>query len=443
MNIREFSYEIDEKTFDELKDQVTELVHYKGQTAILSSNETALSKYVHALAQHLKLAEHKYEIWAKNTHSGTSFHVDCDEEMRKNCDLRYPDLASVTYLTEANAPTVITDINDETLNYKEFDNENSLFVSFPKVGKIITFNPQMYHSAVSTENVENRLILLINFWTEPPATIENYIPNGSVSERSIEINEVDTELPNKYCSLINFGSLRCLLHNNVPLELCQHILEYKSDICLTGNEKIKWKEENAIRADSSNQKLIDDFKNISETRIDVSNRFVQRSVTEGFLSENVCNIIVSSANKVGEEKGWTTKRHHHYPTTDLPLSALPNSVQSIVLCRVIEILDKAKVLYCLPDTCSMNVKDIFVVKYAPSQQAILGMHCDGHILTFQITLSSLEDYEGGGTEYCDGCIVKPNKGALTIQSGFVKHAGVPITKGLRYVLVGFVELLIV
>jgi hypothetical protein len=91
----------------------------------------------------------------------------------------------------------------------------------------------------------------------------------------------------------------------------------------------------------------------------------------------------------------------------------------------------------------MDVKDIFIVKYAPSHQSILGMHCDGHILTFQITLSSLEEYEGGGTEYCDGCILKPNKGALTIQSGFVKHAGVPITKGLRYVLVGFVEMLIV
>lgn len=443
MNVREFSYEIDENTFGELKDQVTELVDYAGLTAILSTNETILSKYVHTLAEKLKLTDHKYEIWAKNAHSGTSFHVDCDEAMKKEGKLRYPDLASITYLTQANAPTVITDINDESLNYKEFDNENSLFISFPKVGKIITFNPQMYHSAVSTENVENRLILLVNFWREPPSTIKNYIPNGSVSEESIEIKEVDTDIANKYCNLINFGSLRTLLDNMVPLDICQHILEHKTDICLTGNEKIKWKEEHIDREGSFNQKLIDDFNTISETHIDVSNRFVQRSVTEGFLSENVCNMIVTNANNVGEENGWTTKRHNNYPTTDLPLSALSNSIQSIVLCRLSEILDKAKGLYCLPDTCSMNVTDIFVVKYAPSQQSILGMHCDGNILTFQITLSSLKDYEGGGTEYCDGCIVKPNKGALTIQSGFVKHAGVPITKGLRYVLVGFVELLIV
>ena len=236
MNIREFSYEIDEKTLDELKVQVTELVD-TCSTAILSSNETTLSKYVHALAQQLKLTDHKYEIWAKNAHSGTSFHVDCDEAMKKEGKLRYPHLASVTYLTEANAPTVITDINDETFNYKEFDNENSLFVSFPKVGKIITFNPQMYHTAVSTEAVTNRLILLINFWKEPPTTIENYNPSGPVSEGSIGIKEIDTEIPNKYCNLINFGSLRTLLDNKVPLDICQHILEYKTDICLTGNEK--------------------------------------------------------------------------------------------------------------------------------------------------------------------------------------------------------------
>lgn len=443
MNIREFSYEIDENTFDDLKDQVTELVEYPGSTAILYSNKTALSKYVHALAQHLKLIDHKYEIWAKSSHRGTSFHVDCDEEMKKNGKLRYPDLASVTYLTESNAPTVITDINDETLNYKEFDNENSLLVSFPKVGKIITFNPQMYHSAVSTEMVTDRLILLINFWKEPPTTIEDYDPEGSASESRIEIKEVDVDIQNKYCNLINFGLLRSLLYNKVPVDLCQHILEYKSDICLTGNEKIKWKEEHVDRAELLNQKLVDDFKNISTEHIDSSNRFVQRSVTEGFLSENVCNIIVANANKVGEENGWTTKRHNNYPTTDLPVTMLSEPTQFTILCRVSDILDKAKVLYCLSDTCSMNVKDIFVVKYAPSQQSILGMHCDGEILTFQIALSSLEDYEGGGTEYCDGCIVKPNKGALTIQSGFVKHAGVPITKGVRYVLVGFVEISII
>ena len=273
MNIREFSYEIDEKTLDELKVQVTELVD-TCSTAILSSNETTLSKYVHTLAQQLKLTDHKYEIWAKNAHSGTSFHVDCDEAMKKEGKLRYPDLASVTYLTEANAPTVITDINDDTFNYKEFDNENSLFVSFPKVGKIITFNPQMYHTAVSTEAVTNRLILLINFWKEPPTTIEDYNPTGPVSEGSIEIKEIDTEIPNKYCKLINFGSLRTLLDNKVPLDICQHILEYKTDICLTGNEKVKWKEEHIDREGSFNKKLIDDFNAISETHIDVSNRFV-------------------------------------------------------------------------------------------------------------------------------------------------------------------------
>ena len=32
MNVRE-SYEIDEKTFDELKDQVIDLIYHKGQTA--------------------------------------------------------------------------------------------------------------------------------------------------------------------------------------------------------------------------------------------------------------------------------------------------------------------------------------------------------------------------------------------------------------------------
>uniref|UniRef100_A0A6C0LLB4 Fe2OG dioxygenase domain-containing protein n=1 Tax=viral metagenome TaxID=1070528 RepID=A0A6C0LLB4_9ZZZZ len=443
MNIQEFSYKIHKKTFDELKVQVTDLVNCGDSTVILSANETALSKYVHAIAQQLELSEHKYEIWAKDNHSGTSFHIDCDEEMKKTDKLRYPDLASITYLTEANAPTVITNINDEVLNYKEFDNENLLFVSFPKVGKIITFNPQVYHSAVSTENVSNRLILLINFWRNPPTTCKDYIPTGLVSEGNIEINAIDTDIPSKYSDLINFGSLRTLLDNKVPLDLCQRLMDCSTDIYLTGNEKTKWKEQHLDRADSLNQKLLHDFNSINKKHIDISNRFLQRSVTEGFFSHDVCDIIVNHANKIGQDNGWTTKRHDNFPTTDLPMHMFSETVKAIILCRVSEILDKAKVLYCFPKAYNMNVKDIFIVKYSPSQQSILGMHCDGHILTFQITLSSLKDYEGGGTEYCDGCILKPNKGALTIQSGFVKHAGVPITKGLRYVLVGFVEVLII
>ena len=83
MNIREFSYEIDEKTFDELKDQVTKLNDHKDKIVLLSTNETVLSNYVHALAKELKLTDYKYEIWAKkNARNGTSFHVDCDEAMK-------------------------------------------------------------------------------------------------------------------------------------------------------------------------------------------------------------------------------------------------------------------------------------------------------------------------------------------------------------------------
>ena len=68
------------------------------------------------------------------------------------------------------------------------------------------------------------------------------------------------------------------------------------------------------------------------------------------------------------------------------------------------------------------------------------MHHDASSFTLLTTLSSKEDYEGGGTYFPEHKIcVKGEQGNMTIHPGNLthKHGGRPITSGERYIIVSF------
>ncbi|GFH54441.1 hypothetical protein CTEN210_10917 [Chaetoceros tenuissimus] len=85
-----------------------------------------------------------------------------------------------------------------------------------------------------------------------------------------------------------------------------------------------------------------------------------------------------------------------------------------------------------------------IVKYDASEGRVeLGLHRDGKLITANIALNDMNDYEGGGT-YIEGLNnfmdnpIKLEKGHVLLHPGDVRHGGAPITKGQRYVLVCFI-----
>lgn len=72
----------------------------------------------------------------------------------------------------------------------------------------------------------------------------------------------------------------------------------------------------------------------------------------------------------------------------------------------------------------------------------LGVHVDddGLGLSLNLLLSRPADFEGGGTYFEDGeLVVSPQQGELVTHHGGLRHASVPTTAGLRYILVGFLR----
>jgi hypothetical protein len=180
---------------------------------------------------------------------------------------------------------------------------------------------------------------------------------------------------------------------------------------------------------------------------------------ENIISNNLCDYIINESEKYAKHTanninltGWTTKRHMNYPTTDLRIGSIPSLailVNNIVKYDIMPLVSK---LYNV-NRYFLDCNDIFIVKYDAEQQSELEKHTDGSIFSFNILLNDESEFEGGGTIFytnnnepfntmnntINQTLVKNKKGGLLIHPGIVFHSGNKITKGKRYVLVGFIN----
>ena len=147
-------------------------------------------------------------------------------------------------------------------------------------------------------------------------------------------------------------------------------------------------------------------------------------VRRRFLPAADCRAIIDAAEQHGQ---WETGRHKNYPTPDIPAHKLPAPararVEAGVVPRIVAFMRRA---YRLEDAAADHIKpyDIFVVKYEPSGQSHLDYHRDVSELSFVLTLSDAEDYEGGGTRYLRaGRTVRGGRGDLATHCGKAGTAG--------------------
>lgn len=157
-----------------------------------------------------------------------------------------------------------------------------------------------------------------------------------------------------------------------------------------------------------------------------------------------CNRIVAEAENRALEIQWTTNRHGNYPTTDLPLVELPETLAFLQVALVERIypLLTAQFGTFLPDPSKLRVADGFVVKYdAQGGQKELKPHRDGSVLSFNIALNRSTEYNGGGTWFASlNDAIRLEQGEMVSHASGILHGGHGITQGKRYIMVAFVIL---
>lgn len=188
------------------------------------------------------------------------------------------------------------------------------------------------------------------------------------------------------------------------------------------------------------------MSDIYEIKIDETlspkNTFHQKFRIDNFYQKDMCKWLIAESEKYAAANGgWTKKRHNKYPTTDIPV----NRVQTIfgfLLISIETILQRIKHFYQLGEI-NFNINDMFVVKYNENDQTELEPHKDGSFISFNIMLSDSSEYNGGGTHFKDDDkIYFLERGDLIIHSSRLEHSGMKITKGTRYILVGFIDIIL-
>lgn len=83
-----------------------------------------------------------------------------------------------------------------------------------------------------------------------------------------------------------------------------------------------------------------------------------------------------------------------------------------------------------------------MVRYDADNQSYLKRHTDSGDISFNVLLNS--DFTGGGTRFWNRAsnghyTVNPTPGDVILSNAMIKHEGVKIDSGVRYILVGFVN----
>ena len=398
------------------------------------------------------------EFWVKDGLDTQELHADCDEVLKKHSVFKYPLLSCVTYLNDClNAPTIITCVDMECYKYKKFNKQTELFLSVPLKNKQITFDGRNFHgcTTLNGECVEERFIIAVNLWDTKPLGVEyfNHNLNTELDKDDIcngqllNISACKIGIHNQFVSgkVIDYQLFNDLLYNNDNTSC------YRFDDFVKANDKLSsFKftldktieiKEQALKLKQTYGDIVDDYNAIIDTNIELKyNRFLQRFIYPQIYTADTCRFIINECEKYAKNNaGWTTQRHYNHPTTDLPVDKI-SSIFGLVSETLTTILDKIKKSYGLTQNgIIMNVADLFVVKYSHNAQNHLGMHRDGSFISFGLLLSDVCDFEGGGTYFDDGITSNLERGDILIHSGLIKHSGLPISKGTRYVLVGFVN----
>lgn len=166
--------------------------------------------------------------------------------------------------------------------------------------------------------------------------------------------------------------------------------------------------------------------------------------------------IISIAEATAAVKGgFDINRHRNYPTTDLAAFAITEPiaihiggiVNSIALNKWLNdtvingrIFPTIESMYGI-DRQYLSMKDLFIVKYDEHGQNRLQIHQDSSSISFNIALNQYDvDYTAGGTYFAlINDVIKIDTGDILIHPSKLYHSGHAISKGTRYLLVGFVN----
>ena len=155
------------------------------------------------------------------------------------------------------------------------------------------------------------------------------------------------------------------------------------------------------------------------------------------FNKNIRKKFINEAEKHAKKHTWTTKRHESYATTDIPvddIKSIKNYINTNIKKEIFPIFSEISGI----KANNFTINDAFIVRYKEGEQVDLKRHQDGSTFSFTMLLNDPSEFSGGGTFFYNGDgLIKPTNDEVIIHCGLIYHEGRKITRGKRYLLVGF------
>lgn len=172
--------------------------------------------------------------------------------------------------------------------------------------------------------------------------------------------------------------------------------------------------------------------------IDKYDKFNQRFTHREVFTPLMCDWVINEAEQYAFKNGWDTSRHDNYPTTDIELHNIQSVFSFMIL--FMQTLEK---LICKSYSVkieNIDIKEMFIAKYDENQQNSLDMHTDGNGSNISISILLNDGFDGGDLIYKDGIVSHAEKGDMVIHTRRHVHGVTPVTKGIRYSLILFLQI---
>lgn len=357
-------------------------------------------------------------------------------------------------------------IKNETRNIRECK------LSIPKQGNIVTFDPNIYkygnvnmfcnNDEISNELYKNNkhicnyslVIKILN--TKPIHTpVFNYDIISAIVYQVHSLSKY--ELRNNSCT--NTDGLQFII-DSVTEDVFMNILLKKENVDLlnilyntfefsigTAFDILSRILENHVEKHLLFELKVDEPKILDEKipqqnqtvdYIDKYDRFNQRFTHREVFTHLMCDWIINEAEQYAFKNGWNTSRHDNYPTTDIEL----HNIQSVFSFMIL-FMQTVEKLICKSYSVkieNIDIKEMFIAKYDEKQQNSLDMHTDGNGSNISISILLNDGFGGGDLIYKDGIVSHAEKGDMVIHTRRHVHGVTPVTNGIRYSLILFLQI---
>jgi len=419
--------DLNKENFDILEKYIYETVEYHcQQNNIILTNELFI------------------EFYFENENNNTSLYKNY-KKIENNIYV-YPLINCITYLNEKINPILLTNIDMEKYIYKDFYSEKQISLLYPEINTQIIIDSSKFYKSFY------ELKLIIKVWNINPSNLEYYIPSSitnynkindiiCINKNKLNLKEVDVSN-----EIINFETFENLFYKNnydyiKKLFESFDLNEYKNNLIIFNlNEEIE-KKNKELKLRNKYGFMYDTVNNVYNNKIDINNRFLQRLIKEKLFSLDICNWICNEFDKfVVSNPGYQNPKRLNNSVLDVSIEKIPQ-IFNFVLISLKNINEIIRKFYCLDEKINFNIIELNIVKYNYNiSKNYSSSEKNDSFFTFRILLNDTKNFEEGEISFDDGIKYNLNQGDFLLNCSRIDYYNLPLKKGIKYILVGNINI---